>query len=53
MAILLVDRNVRRVVKMSSYIYVLSLGEITAKGKPEDFSGDLHAHVKVWLGINF
>lgn len=53
MAILLVDHNVRRVVKMSSYIYVLSLGEITAKGKPEDFSGDLHEQVKAWLGINF
>lgn len=53
MAILLVDHNVRRVVKMSSYIYVLSLGEITAKGKPEDFAGDLHDQVKSWLGINF
>jgi len=53
MAILLVDHNVRRVVKMSSYIYVLSLGEITAKGKPEDFAGDLHEQVKSWLGINF
>lgn len=53
MAILLVDHNVRRVVKMSSYIYVLSLGEITAKGNPEDFSGDLHEQVKAWLGINF
>lgn len=52
-AILLVDHNVRRVVKMSSYIYVLSLGEITAKGKPEDFAGDLHEQVKSWLGINF
>jgi ABC-type branched-subunit amino acid transport system ATPase component len=53
MTILLVDHNVRRVVKMSSYIYVLSLGEITAKGKPEDFAGDLHDQVKSWLGINF
>lgn len=53
MAILLVDHNVRRVVRMSSYIYVLSLGEITAQGKPEDFAGDLHEQVKGWLGINF
>jgi branched-chain amino acid transport system ATP-binding protein len=53
MAIFLVDHNVRRVVKMSSYIYVLSLGEITAEGKPEDFAGDLHEQVKAWLGINF
>jgi branched-chain amino acid transport system ATP-binding protein len=53
MAILLVDHNVRRVVKMSSYNYVLSLGEITAEGKPEDFAGDLHEQVKTWLGITF
>ena len=52
-AILLVDHNVRRVVKMSSYIYVLSLGEITAEGPPEAFQGDLHQQVKAWLGINF
>jgi branched-chain amino acid transport system ATP-binding protein len=53
MGILLVDHNVRRVVKMSSSIYVLSLGEIAAQGKPEDFKGDLHEQVRSWLGINF
>ena len=52
-AILLVDHNVRRVVKMSAHIYVLSLGEITASGPPEAFTGDLHEQVKTWLGINF
>jgi branched-chain amino acid transport system ATP-binding protein len=49
----LVDHNVRRVVKMSAFIYVLSLGEITASGPPEAFTGDLHEQVKTWLGINF
>ena len=53
MTILLVDHNVRRVVKMSGYVYVLSLGEITAHGRREDFEGDLHAQVKAWLGVNF
>jgi branched-chain amino acid transport system ATP-binding protein len=53
MAILLVDHNVRRVVKMSRYIYVLSLGEITAEGGRDAFAGDLHEQVKGWLGINF
>lgn len=53
MAILLVDHNVRRVVKMSEYIYVMSLGEITAEGKRADFEGDLHEQVKSWLGVNF
>jgi branched-chain amino acid transport system ATP-binding protein len=53
MAILLVDHNVRRVVAMSEYIYVLSLGEITAEGNRDDFSGDLHEQVRSWLGVNF
>ena len=53
MAILLVDHNVRRVFAMSQRIYVLSLGEITASGAPEDFQGNLHEQVKSWLGINF
>lgn len=53
MTILLVDHNVRRVVKMAEYIYVLSLGEITAQGRREDFEGDLHEQVKSWLGVNF
>jgi branched-chain amino acid transport system ATP-binding protein len=53
MAILLVDHNVRRVVKLSQYIYVLSLGEITAEGRREDFEGDLHEQVRSWLGVNF
>mgnify|MGYP003582977049 FL=1 len=53
MGILLVDHNVRRVVSMSDHIYVLSLGEITASGSPEEFQGDLHAQVREWLGINF
>ena len=52
-AILLVDHNVRRVVRMSHYIYVLSLGQIAAEGAPEAFTGDLHEQVKGWLGINF
>jgi branched-chain amino acid transport system ATP-binding protein len=53
MAILLVDHNVRRVVRMSHYVYVLSLGEIAAQGPPAAFAGDLHEQVKGWLGINF
>jgi branched-chain amino acid transport system ATP-binding protein len=53
MGILLVDHNVRRVVAMSDHIYVMSLGEITAEGTPQDFAGDLHAQVREWLGINF
>ena len=53
MGILLIDHNVRRVVRMSDRVYVLSLGRITAAGRREDFQGDLHEQVKQWLGLNF
>ena len=53
MAILLVDHNVRRVVRMSDRIHVLSLGRITAAGGREDFEGDLHEQVRQWLGLDF
>ena len=53
MGILLIDHNVRRVVKMSDRIHVLSLGRITASGGREDFQGDLHEQVRQWLGLDF
>jgi ABC-type branched-subunit amino acid transport system ATPase component len=53
MGILLIDHNVRRVVRMSDRIHVLSLGRITAAGGPEDFAGDLHEQVRQWLGLDF
>ena len=53
MGVLLIDHNVRRVVRMSDRICVLSLGKITADGTPADFQGDLHQQVQQWLGLNF
>jgi len=53
MGVLLIDHNVRRVVKMSQYLYVLSLGKITTSGSQDMFTGDLHGQVKEWLGLNF
>ena len=53
MGILLIDHNVRRVVKMSDRIHVLSLGRITAAGGRRDFEGDLHEQVRQWLGLDF
>ena len=53
MGVLLIDHNVRRVVQMSNFLYVLSLGKITASGPQEQFTGDLHGQVKEWLGLNF
>ena len=51
--VLLIDHNVRRVVRMSKTIFVLSLGAITASGDQAKFAGDLHSQVKEWLGLNF
>ena len=42
MGVLLIDHNVRRVVQMSNFLYVLSLGKITASGPQEQFTGDLN-----------
>jgi branched-chain amino acid transport system ATP-binding protein len=53
MGILLIDHNVRRVVRMSDRVCVLSLGKITAEGAAEDFQGDLHQQVQQWLGLHF
>jgi ABC-type branched-subunit amino acid transport system ATPase component len=53
MGILLIDHNVRRVVRMSDRIHVLSLGRITAAGAREEFEGDLHEQVRQWLGLDF
>jgi branched-chain amino acid transport system ATP-binding protein len=53
MGILLIDHNVRRVVRMSDRVCVLSLGRVTADGTPADFEGDLHQQVQQWLGLNF
>ena len=53
MGILLIDHNVRRVVRMSDRIHVLSLGRVTAAGGREDFQGDLHEQVRQWLGLDF
>ena len=53
MGILLIDHNVRRVVRMSDRVCVLSLGAVTAEGPAEQFQGDLHGQVQQWLGLHF
>lgn len=53
MGILLIDHNVRRVVRMSDRVCVLSLGRITADGEAAQFQGDLHRQVQEWLGLHF
>ena len=51
MTILFVDHNVRKVIEMADYVYVLSLGRIAAAGPRADFQSDLHQQVREWLGI--
>lgn len=51
--ILLIDHNVRRVVRMSDRVCVLSLGRITAQGDAAEFRGNLHQQVQEWLGLHF
>ena len=53
MGILLIDHNVRRVVRMSDRVCVLSLGRITAAGRAAEFQGNLHQQVQEWLGLHF
>lgn len=53
MAVLLVDHNIRRVIQLSDYTYVLSLGSVTAEGPRETFEGDMHDQVREWLGLNY
>jgi ABC-type branched-subunit amino acid transport system ATPase component len=53
MGILLIDHNVRRVVRMSDRVCVLSLGRITSEGEAAEFRGNLHAQVQEWLGLHF
>lgn len=52
MAILLVDHNIRRVIELSDYVYVLSLGEVSAQGPREEFQGDMFAQVREWMGLS-
>jgi branched-chain amino acid transport system ATP-binding protein len=52
-AILLVDHNLRRVIEIADYTYVLSLGRIAAEGPRASFEGDMHAQVQEWLGLAY
>ncbi len=52
-SILLVDHNIRKVIEVASYVYVLTLGTVSAEGESSAFRTDLHGQVKEWLGINY
>jgi len=52
-SILLVDHNIRKVIEVASYLYVLTLGAVSAEGDSQTFKTNLHGQVKEWLGINY
>lgn len=49
--IFLIDHNVRRLIELSSYIYVMSLGKIASEGPQDHFKGELKQQVRHWLGL--
>lgn len=51
MTIFLIDHNVRKVIELSSYVYVMSLGRITSEGPKDHFEGELKQQVRHWLGL--
>lgn len=51
MTIFLIDHNVRRVIELSSYVYVMSLGKIASEGPQDQFKGELKHQVRHWLGL--
>ena len=51
MTIFLIDHNVRKVIELSSYVYVMSLGRIASEGPKDHFKGELKQQVRHWLGL--
>lgn len=51
MSLLLIDHNVRKVIELSDYIYVMNMGRITSEGAKDAFEGELTQQVRKWLGL--
>lgn len=51
MSLLLIDHNVRKVIELCDYIYVMTMGRISSEGGREAFAGELNAQVQRWLGL--
>ena len=50
-AVLWVDHNLPAVVELADYVYVLSLGRITAHGPARQLARDLRGQLRQWLGF--
>lgn len=49
--IFLIDHNVRKVIELADYVYVLNIGRIASEGPREAFEGELKEQVQRWLGL--
>jgi len=49
MTVVMVDQNVRQVIEISDYIFILELGKNKVNGSKEEFSGRLKNMIQDWL----
>jgi len=50
-SIFLIDHNIRKLVDLADYVYVMSLGRIVSEGPSFQFKDRLKEQVQRWLGI--
>jgi branched-chain amino acid transport system ATP-binding protein len=51
MTVFLIDHNVRQLIELARYVYVMNLGRIVSEGPQERFKGELKSQVRRWLGL--
>lgn len=51
MTVFLIDHNVRQLIELASYVYVMNLGRIVNEGPQDRFKGELKSQVRRWLGL--
>ncbi|MDR5702268.1 MAG: ATP-binding cassette domain-containing protein [Armatimonadota bacterium] len=50
-SVFLIDHNLRKLVDLTDYVYVMSLGRIVAEGPSSQFQDSLKEQVQRWLGL--
>lgn len=51
MTIFLIDHNVRQVIEMADYVYVMNMGRIVNQGARHEFQHELKQQLRQWLGV--
>lgn len=51
MTVFLIDHNVRQLIELARYVYVMNLGRIVNEGPQDRFKGELKSQVRRWLGL--